>query len=572
MRTERSASRLKETKLSSSAIELLENQNYVGYFTSCGANYISSIRRAQEVTALFSFSSTSSSSSDVDADADSTIDTDGDIEIVRAFSADLGKVVAGSSSVGSQSASAVVNSMYNNILYAELLDSLTIEIFAYGLSFDTINQNNNDNNDDDDGYGSLLVATSLRTFNDAMEAAYNTMTNHTTTTTSTIVSSSVPAGVIDNGMNDNNSRTNKGMITDIEIVPWVDEAEFLNYAGVDGNAIYMSKPSGLISNANRVGGKFECTQSYLEADSFGKCCNTDDIVYIGSSTDSSINSTNSTKKCDPQEALSNAVMRDNLQTNAEFVAMLDSIVRDKVQSISTFSQCVTALRAFPEQYEYYYIRSTDNTKYDASLEMSFTVKELKLALDPRGDLDIVSMVSSEVDEYMDMFYQPCLAALYGMNIGTSTDREPRFFAAKPWYNHEECKRKSCLEPNMVWDRVSGNGCVRGLLGRQGSDGPIPDSSDEFCSKEWDGATGEDYCKYTPDPEYFTQVDMCRESLPQGRDGRGRPIPLSMAKLMDYFCMPNLNTENGQADEVKMQQVDMTEAICAQHTEAPSSSI
>merc|ERR1711957_959304 len=61
MRIERYYSSVREelSPLSEDALTLLDRQDYIGFFKSCGPNYIRSIRRAQELTAIFSFTSTS---------------------------------------------------------------------------------------------------------------------------------------------------------------------------------------------------------------------------------------------------------------------------------------------------------------------------------------------------------------------------------------------------------------------------------------------------------------------------------------------------------------------------------
>ena len=45
--------------ISEDALTLLDQQDYIGFFKSCGPNYIRGLRRAQELTAIFSFKSTS---------------------------------------------------------------------------------------------------------------------------------------------------------------------------------------------------------------------------------------------------------------------------------------------------------------------------------------------------------------------------------------------------------------------------------------------------------------------------------------------------------------------------------
>lgn len=57
MRIERYYASVREevSPLLDEAVLLLERQDYVGFFKACGPNYIRGIRRAQEVTAIFSF-------------------------------------------------------------------------------------------------------------------------------------------------------------------------------------------------------------------------------------------------------------------------------------------------------------------------------------------------------------------------------------------------------------------------------------------------------------------------------------------------------------------------------------
>ena len=63
MKIERYYSSVREevSPLANDAFTLLERQDYVGFFKACGPNYVRSLRRAQEVTALFQFDTTSTS-------------------------------------------------------------------------------------------------------------------------------------------------------------------------------------------------------------------------------------------------------------------------------------------------------------------------------------------------------------------------------------------------------------------------------------------------------------------------------------------------------------------------------
>ena len=57
MRIDRYYSSVKEeiSPLSTSTLKLLDNEDYIGFFKSCGPAYVRSIRRSQEITAIFKF-------------------------------------------------------------------------------------------------------------------------------------------------------------------------------------------------------------------------------------------------------------------------------------------------------------------------------------------------------------------------------------------------------------------------------------------------------------------------------------------------------------------------------------
>ena len=63
MRVERYYSSIMENNayLSNDAEQLLSEKDYIGFFSACGSNYVRSIRRAMEVTAIFSFKASSES-------------------------------------------------------------------------------------------------------------------------------------------------------------------------------------------------------------------------------------------------------------------------------------------------------------------------------------------------------------------------------------------------------------------------------------------------------------------------------------------------------------------------------
>jgi hypothetical protein len=107
-----------------------------------------------------------------------------------------------------------------------------------------------------------LLANSVEEFNSVMSFAFDSMVK---------------------GHNEAQSRT--GMVYEIEVVPWADNAEFLHLAGVDESRITVPKPRGLIENSRTIIDAFGntntvCLSIYSEPDGFGKYCHVDDIETI----------------------------------------------------------------------------------------------------------------------------------------------------------------------------------------------------------------------------------------------------------------------------------------------------
>jgi len=137
MRIERYYSSVKEEKsdLSPDALELLTSKDYVGFFKACGPNYVRGIRRAQEVTAIFSFEAQSN-------------------EKARAFASDL--------QVSGYGSSLDAEFSYDS-KYKSMSESLSIKILGFGLG---LNEQGSD----------TLVASSLEEFNNVMKFAFQSMT------------------------------------------------------------------------------------------------------------------------------------------------------------------------------------------------------------------------------------------------------------------------------------------------------------------------------------------------------------------------------------------------------------
>ena len=139
---------------------------------------------------------------------------------------------------------------------------------------------------------------------------------------------------------------------------------------------------------------------------------------------------------------------------------------------------------------------------------------------------------------MDMFYSPCLAALYGLGFGDTT---PEFFMAYKYYDHEECTKYSCLANDMRWDRNAG-GCVASLLVGSTSPGY---SGEDYCSKS--NVEDDNSCKFkTVDlSAYHTKVTGCwSNTLPSSND---------VHYYVENFCAPKLTSnevDTGRENELK----------------------
>lgn len=511
MRVERNFSTIVENKapLSPAASRMIEMEEYVSFFMTCGPNFVRSLHRAQEVTAIFTF-------------------TGEDQRMAERFAETVRLYVYGNrgesmKSISSHNRADIIGfDLDRSFTNTDIMKSLSIELIGYGLGLNK-------------GGLESLATTSLDEFNVVMRYAFDSMikTNHTD--------------------------TQSGMVYEMEVFPWANNLEFLRLMEILKNDVVVQSPHGLIENV-QIGQDDDgnevrrCSSDFLVQDDYGKCC---DELEIKTTT------TGKRRVCQENDFMLSGEARTNLIINAEFVSWLGSVAHEKVASLSAVSQCVSTLRTFPKRFDYFYLESNDQAEFDDSLEMMFTLKELKAILDPTGNLDIVSMVGDENEEFFEMFYQPCLSALYGMNYGDDAFTDPKYFMAEPWYNHEECTWQSCMGKNMAWDRINGNGCIDGLLGRKSNQIPIPAEDDPYCAKLL--VSGQEECKYKypPGDNLVTNIDNCLEILPKIKDGRGNPISLSISDIVDHFCMPQLAMDEGEADPDKMDEVDDAWTVCAQ---------
>ena len=499
MRIERYYSSLREehSPLSDDAYTLLDRQDYVGFFKTCGANYIRGIRRAQEVVTWFEFQSTS-------------------LSLTTEYSRHISHSSGGRQRRGGffgrfrkpriTPRKTRTNSLNINTKFSSMQQSLSIVVKGYGLGL------NHEGSD-------TLVVTSLDDYRQVMKTAFRIMTQ-------------------------SKDSYHIGMVYGMEVIPWVDNVAFQVAARFHDTVITIPLPRSLIAKAitidrtdtqtiyttsNRT--LFTCRDPTAKIDKFGYCC--DPPTLYNHATDEYDSEDPHERICKPSRVIDRSIVKTNVASNAEYVARLDIAVRSKLTRVLKLESCISATKSFPAIFDYHILKSQDTVKYDEAIEQSFTLAELKVAIDPFGDYTLVNQLSDELTEYMDMFYYPCLDALYGANIGTNSDTDPIYFMAYAWHTHEECTQLSCHSESMRWDRNEG-GCVPGILSGEES-APYVDGEDKKCSYADKGGLTQE-CKYKQSDlkAYDEKLKKCWNN--------SAGVTTSIVYLMDHFCLPNLSLD------------------------------
>ena len=493
MRLERYYSSVREevSPLSDSAKGILDNQDYVGFFKACGPNYVRGIRRAQEITSIFQYQSSSSETSR---------------QFAHSSRYNIKKIgIDGGFTEKSGSSSASGKSKFKSIN-----KSLVITIVGFGLG---LNQEG----------AETLVATTMEEQGAVMRFAFNSMTK------------------VDGAHN-------VGMVYGVEIVPWVNNVAFQVAAAIDDENVVITKPRRLIPRSFKIDGtttwdrndrnNYMCKSSEFEIDKYGYCC---EIVYMvdpatGEYTGEFADP--ETHVCRPNMLLDPTLMKDNMANNGEFISRLDAAMRYRLTFLGTLEQCISAVNSIPDKYHYNLLKVQETMEENLEVDVDISLAELKMALDPKSDYGLLKHLTKEFDEWVDMFFSPCHAALYGTNIGSTPDVDVAYFMAYPWYTHDECMRLPCLSNLNRWDREYG-GCSLSIMTGQKA-GTYANSQDTYCSKEVDKYDRE-ICKYdqTELSNYRSEmVDDCWSGLPVNNIGY----------LIDNFCMPDITSDELSSDE------------------------
>jgi len=590
MRIERYYSSVREelSSLSDDALTLLDRQDYIGFFKSCGPNYIRSIRRAQELTAIFKFEEESADTASKFALA-IQVQTGGDtgklgrrdvkylgcykdrgnraLPVYKGSRMSVGQCAAackgyqylgrqwygecwcanaGYDKYGKEHGGCDCNGRnvggWRNCVYAyiqrksktnikqkstssQIDKSLTITIVGYGLGLGTEGS-------------STLVATNLEEYQDVMKFAFKSFTQ-------------------------NEDSHNIGMVYGFEIVPWVDNTSFQVNSKLLDEEVIIPLPRSMIprasqtiedtpgsntfttdfTNVKTTRDLYSCKNAPFHIDKYGYCCE-GNLLWNPSLQEYSSEFQNisiSERFCRPASKLDKSVVKNNMSNNGEFVAHLDALVRMKINNLFTLERCIGAIRSFTEIHDYYLLKHQDTVLVKDVLEMDFTVKEMKIAIDPLNNYSLLKAVGQELDEWVDMYYQPCVAALFGMNVGSNPDVESQYFLAYGWLSHSACMRLSCLADNMRWDRAQG-GCSTSLL------------VGYFADRYSDAAGSDTECKKDNSNLADATVEKCKYDQAelvgtQMAHNNCFACGMSPAFVMNEFCMPQL-TENQASDEKK----------------------
>ena len=512
MKIERYYSSVKEevSPLADDAFTLLERKDYIGFFKACGPNYIRSIRRAQEVSAIFKFSTTSSS-------------------VSAAFSASLQISTPTYGGGGEMSASSKFDSANS---------SLTISIQGFGMG---LSQEGSE----------TMVATSIAEYKDVMLFSFRSMTT------------AEDAHAI-------------GMVYGMEVVPWVNNVAFQAAAKLGDENIVLNQPRSLIERATTIipdvapavtafandattRALFRCKadDDFTSIDQYGYCCESNVLfdsalaVYHHESDTACRDA--STCVCKPVYTLDKALIKDNMANNGEFVARLDNAMRYKLASIATLEKCISAIRNIPEKFDYKILESTNAVMYDKDTTLEISVIEMKAALDPMSDYGVLTHMTRELDEWIAMYYSPCLAELYGMNVGSTPTTDVSYFMAYPWYKHDTCMKLSCLVNQMRWDRVTGAGCIPSVItGWDSPDYGADETAEPYCAKKWDEATSTENCKIPTDDlvVFQTGVKACWNAT---------LLNSNVDYLINNFCLPTITDET--LDQTRIDALVIASASC-----------
>lgn len=500
LRVDRFYSSVKEelSPLSEAATKLLDSQDYIGFFQSCGSNFVRSIRRAQEVTIVFKFNSYKTATA-------------------QEF-ASLLRVIGNGSEASSTNTS--------QQKFQPILSSMEMKVLGYGLA---LNQ---------EGTGSL-VSNKVEKYAEIMAYSYQAMTQTS---------------------GEEKNSDDVGMVYGIEVVPWVDNVAFQVAARIQSEDVNIflprslmvkarhSDPSMIWNNTNSTAERNEwsCTVEDFVKDKYSYCCQQSDLydptsrVYGGIPVGSTDFSEHAKRVCRPTRVLDKSIVKSNMSNNGEFVSRLDAALRHKLNQISDLNQCTNLIKSLPASLDNNILKPKDTAAFNAQFQLNFTLKHLKVALDPLGDFGLVNHMSQELDEYTEMFYRICINSLF--SSGADQDEATNFMAA-PWQSHDRCMQLSCLQEDMRWNRMLDGTCVPSMI--QGTRAaPFPDGRQFGCKLDSTLSGDTELCQYSSAlmSSYYSKAVTCwLSALPQALE--------KISYFIGMFCSPEVTTEVANEEDI-----------------------
>jgi len=298
-----------------------------------------------------------------------------------------------------------------------------------------------------------LVATSLEEYDEVMKYAFQSMT-------------------MGNNDSEDDRNTHIGMVYGIEVQPWVDNPAFQVASNLHSENIILPLPQSLVPKAFPIASPspavgaaptaapavdsstLRCRDKNKVIYKFGYCCNIEALYDLSTEQYNSTDASSSV--CRPLQAVDKAILKDNMSYNGEFIMRLDAALRYRLNQLFGLEQCISAINSFDQRYDPFILKSKfkgssghGHVGYDTGIENNFTLAELKLALDPFGDYSLVKHMTKELDEYVDMYYSPCIASLFGSNVGQTSDVEPKYFLASPWHSTLPYRRQYVSTTQLV---------------------------------------------------------------------------------------------------------------------------
>ncbi len=493
---------------------MLESKDFVGFFKACGPNFITSIKRALEITTVFKFYSYSEHKAEqfaaeleayidltgVKDTLDTTVTSSFDHTTVDSTQTDVSYYDL---SLVDEETATVKAEFAKDSTYSYIRDSLEIIIYGYGLKLDPTESE-------------MLVVSSLEEHNKVLHK------------------------ILKNSQHESLEHAQTGRVYEIEVEQFVDNQSFQTVLHLDGSTVDVPVPQSSIDRAYRSSdtndfdfdpadrGAFTCADTSHKIDKYGYCCASTSLY--NRDLDEYDDTDESERVCRPLDAVQTSVVKEKLDTNGEFVGRLDLAIRHRSYQLATLEHCAFEVSTLPSEKDYYILRA----KNGAHNTIDFTLAELKNAIDPNGNYGLIKHMTHELDEYTYMFLAPCLAALSGSNLGIKPNTDNDFFMTHAWDSHAECLHTSCLSDNMRWNRQTSGGCISSVI-----TGPSSDAYDESdfsqCIKDVDSSGSNEVCRYSSISlnEFRTEATNCWTETMQIS---------SIDDIMDSYCAVELSSE------------------------------